>query len=460
MLRFFLYLWGMKKPKKTKIKIKKPAAKVKPIKKNTWYRRFRAWEIRLDRRLQRHNIMPQNIDETPRECSNCGYSFTGRICPQCGQAGTWMRYSWRQMILNVLDIWGLGNRPIFRTLRELFTRPGYMVRDYLGGHRQFYFPPFKLLAVSIVLVIFVSWLTGVKYDSTFASIAEDLPDNADNLTGAIGFLANVGIMFVNLLASNLLYEWLFFGVLAVIGVWIAFYRYRKYNFVETYIFLVFVMVQWLLCSIPKMLGSGFCNFVDAYASASGFAAACVSLVSIVGDLLSKVYFWAVALLLVMDFRQFYGLKWKTALWRMILAASTLIGIVLIIGVIFLAFLDRGTMFQVHAILNCVMIPAAFVLANWFIDKNKQIVPPSIITTCKMLMLSVLSIPLISTMLKLSGFGIVSSAAIVVLYGVLVVFFSLLPAILYKRYQRTWLSFLSSILLIAFIVLTFCLLKYS
>ena len=145
--------------------------KKQPIKKNTWYRRFRAWEIRLDRRLQRHNIMPQNIDETPRECSNCGYSFTGRICPQCGQAATWMRYTWRQMILNVLDIWGLGNRPMFRTLRELFTRPGYMVRDYLGGHRQFYFPPFKLLAVSIVLVVFVSWLTGVKYDSIFAGIA-------------------------------------------------------------------------------------------------------------------------------------------------------------------------------------------------------------------------------------------------------------------------------------------------
>ena len=450
----------MKKPKKAKVKIKKPAAKVEPIKKNTWYRRFRAWEIRLDRRLQRHNDIPQNIDETPRECSNCGYSFTGRICPQCGQAATWMRYSWRQMILNVLDIWGLGNRPMFRTLRELFTRPGYMVRDYLGGHRQFYFPPFKLLAVSIVLVVFVSWLTGVKYDSIFAGIAEDLPDNADSLTGALGFLANVGLMFINLLASNLLYEWLFLIVLAVIGVWIAFYRYRKYNFVETYIFLVFVMVQWLLSRIPVMLGTGFCNFVDAHASGSGFAVAVASMVSVVGDLVSKVYFWAVALLLVMDFRQFYGLKWKTALWRMILAVSTLVGIALIIGVIIIAFVDRGTMFQVHAILNCVMIPAAFVLANWFIDKNKQIVPPSIITTCKMLMLSVLSIPLISTMLKLSGFGIVSSAAIVVLYGVLVVFFSLLPAILYKRYQRTWLSFLSSILLIAFIVLTFCLLKYS
>ncbi len=459
-MRDFLYLWGMKKLKKIKIKIKKPAAKVKLIKKNTWYRRFRAWEIRLDRRLQQHKVISRDIDETHRECSNCGYSFTGRICPQCGQAATWMRYTWRQMILNLLDIWGLGNRPMFRTLHELFTRPGYMVRDYLGGHRQFYFPPFKLLAVSIVLVIFVSWVTGVEYFSIFKSLANDFSGKGDSITGGLGILVSVGIMFIELLSSNLLYEWLFLGVVAVIGVWIVFYRYRKYNFVETYIFLVFVMVQWLLCMIPKMLGTGFCNFVDAHASGSGFAAAGVSLVSIVGDLLSKVYFWAVALLLVMDFRQFYGLKWKTALWRMILAVSTLIGIAIIFGTIFIAFYDRGTMFQVHAILNCVMIPAAFVLANWFIDKNKQIVPPSIITTCKMLMLSVLSMPLLSAMLNHRGFGIVSSAAIVVLYGIIVVTFSLLPAILYKKYQRTWLSFLPLVLLIAFLVLTFCLLKYS
>ncbi len=440
----------MKKLKKIKIKIKKPAAKVKLIKKNTWYRRFRAWEIRLDRRLQQHKVISRDIDETHRECSNCGYSFTGRICPQCGQAATWMRYTWRQMILNLLDIWGLGNRPMFRTLHELFTRPGYMVRDYLGGHRQFYFPPFKLLAVSIVLVIFVSWVTGVEYFSIFKSLANDFSGKGDSITGGLGILVSVGIMFIELLSSNLLYEWLFLGVVAVIGVWIVFYRYRKYNFVETYIFLVFVMVQWLLCMIPKMLGTGFCNFVDAHASASSLAAVGASIVSIVGGLVSTVYSWAVTLLLIMDFRQFYGLKWKTALWRMILAVSTLVGIALIIAIIVIAFIDHNTMFQVHAILNCVMVPAAFVLANWLIDKNKREVHPSIITTCKTLLISAFSMPFMSILLKEKSFGVVSSVAIVILYGMLVVTFSLLPILLYKKTHRKWLSIIVPALLVLLI----------
>ena len=124
-----------------------------------WCRNCHAWSLRFDHRLQQHSMVG-SFDETERKCINCGHRYEGRICPQCGQAGTWSRYTWKQAILNFLDIWGLGNRPMFRTLRELFWRPGYMIRDYLDGHRKFYFPPFKLVAVVVVLLVFVGWLTG------------------------------------------------------------------------------------------------------------------------------------------------------------------------------------------------------------------------------------------------------------------------------------------------------------
>ena len=61
---------------------------------------------------------------------------------------------------------------MFRTLKELFWRPGYMIRDYLNGHRQFYFPPFKLVAVAVVLLVFVGWLTGVHGLSPLSFFAE------------------------------------------------------------------------------------------------------------------------------------------------------------------------------------------------------------------------------------------------------------------------------------------------
>ena len=46
--------------------------------------------------------------------------------------------------LNFLDVWGLGNRGMFRTIRDLVLRPGYMIRDYLKGMQMAYFPPFNM----------------------------------------------------------------------------------------------------------------------------------------------------------------------------------------------------------------------------------------------------------------------------------------------------------------------------
>jgi len=58
-------------------------------------------------------------------------------------------------LLLFLDVWGVGNRGMFRTLRDLILRSGYMIRDYISGMQMAYFPPFKmyflLLALSLVI---------------------------------------------------------------------------------------------------------------------------------------------------------------------------------------------------------------------------------------------------------------------------------------------------------------------
>lgn len=44
---------------------------------------------------------------------------------------------------------------MFRTIRDLLLRPGYMIRDYLRGMQMAYFPPFKMffLITALSLVI-------------------------------------------------------------------------------------------------------------------------------------------------------------------------------------------------------------------------------------------------------------------------------------------------------------------
>ena len=99
-------------------------------------RRFHAWQ------LKPHEVAP--LSEEEHDCSTCKTHYVGNYCPRCGQSSKIGRYSFKKAFMLFLDVWGLGNRGMFRSLRDLVLRPGYMIRDYLGGMQMAYFPPFKM----------------------------------------------------------------------------------------------------------------------------------------------------------------------------------------------------------------------------------------------------------------------------------------------------------------------------
>ncbi len=424
-------------------------------KKNTWYRKLRAFDLRTDRLQQKRDIIPSTVDETERKCSNCGHVYTGRVCPQCGQVGTWARYTWKQAILNFLDIWGLGNRPMFRTLRELFWRPGYMARDYLNGHRQFYFPPFKLLALVVLFMIFISWVTGVKADSLFEGISEVSIDRF-NLMGLIRMLAEGLWWFFGLLSHNLLYEWLFIGVIEVLCVYVAFKSVSRYNLVETYIFLVFTMSLMVLLSIPEMFGKSLVRFLEAHSlmispdsSATKLSPVAPVLTSVSG-VISSIYGVLVIYLEVLCFRQFYGLKWKSTIWRLLL--SFLVGIGVVVAAIFLygSLASESGVYIAHGLIWILLIPTGFWLANIYMKRNKPLVTPNVIGICKGAMLSLLFMPILSFKLYDHHLSALWSYVLLILYLPLTLVLSMLPIVLYKKYKNIWIACLPLLLLLALI----------
>ena len=82
-------------------------------------------------------------------CRTCGEEFQGNYCPRCGQSAKIGRYSFKAALLLFLDAWGMGNRGMFRTLRDLILRPGYMIRDYISGIDDF---PHRRGEISITLI--------------------------------------------------------------------------------------------------------------------------------------------------------------------------------------------------------------------------------------------------------------------------------------------------------------------
>ena len=101
---------------------------------------------------------PYRVAPMPDEqhrCFTCGQEFKGNYCPNCGQSARLGRYSFKSTLSQFVEVWGVGDRSVFRTLRDLLLRPGYMIRDYISGMRMAYFPPFKLLFLLTAILLVV-----------------------------------------------------------------------------------------------------------------------------------------------------------------------------------------------------------------------------------------------------------------------------------------------------------------
>lgn len=136
-------------------KTKKVLNYLKSSKKRAVLRRaFHVWQ------LKPHEVAP--LQESTHECAACGTEYQGNYCPRCGQSASIGRFSFKKAMQHFLDVWGMGNRSMFRSLRDLVLRPGYMIRDYLSGMQSAYFPPFKMFFVFVAISLLVEH--GLSFD--------------------------------------------------------------------------------------------------------------------------------------------------------------------------------------------------------------------------------------------------------------------------------------------------------
>ena len=143
------------------------------------YRQFKKWQH------QPHQVAP--LSEEMHECATCGTHFEGNYCPRCGQLAQIGRYSFKKAFLLFLDVWGVGNRGMFRSIRDLLLRPGYMIRDYLRGMQMAYFPPFKMLFLLCTLSILVNSGMNIQGVNRFKELEEEFSitvevDNSEEKT--------------------------------------------------------------------------------------------------------------------------------------------------------------------------------------------------------------------------------------------------------------------------------------
>nr|WP_314839424.1 DUF3667 domain-containing protein [uncultured Flavobacterium sp.] len=114
-----------------------------------------------------------------KNCLNCVNPTTGNFCNQCGQKVSVHRYSIKHFIEHDLihDIWHVDNG-IFFTIRELFTRPGHSIREFINGRRVGYFSFVTLL----LLILGISHFLG---EFALVKISDFMPENTKSITNEL-----------------------------------------------------------------------------------------------------------------------------------------------------------------------------------------------------------------------------------------------------------------------------------
>ena len=94
-------------------------------------------------------------------CKNCGQNVRDNFCSHCGQtththAVNW-HYIWHEIPHSVWHV----DRGILFSLRELCTRPGHTIREFLAGKRVNHYRPLALLLILGTVWVFLSHALGV-----------------------------------------------------------------------------------------------------------------------------------------------------------------------------------------------------------------------------------------------------------------------------------------------------------
>lgn len=110
--------------------------------------RLRAIHIRLIR-----GKTPPPLHNGASVCQNCGTTYTGNYCNRCGQSRNTPRYSMGNAMKHIAGGFLNIDNGFGRALIDLLHRPGYMIRDFIGGKRVLYFRPFQTLFVLAAIYI-------------------------------------------------------------------------------------------------------------------------------------------------------------------------------------------------------------------------------------------------------------------------------------------------------------------
>ncbi len=116
------------------------------------------------------------------KCKNCGYNLDGNFCKNCGQKSDIKEINFRYLLEEIPNSIFQVNRGFLFTVKELFTRPGHSIREFIEGKRKPHFKPMAFLFLTSSLYILLSHLIGHQtFFGDFMSGITEAAESNDNV---------------------------------------------------------------------------------------------------------------------------------------------------------------------------------------------------------------------------------------------------------------------------------------
>jgi hypothetical protein len=183
-----------------------------------------------------HNKTTISPDLPHDKCLNCDNDVTNNFCTTCGQKKSTHRYSLEHFLVHDL-VHGVFHldKGFFFTVRELLSRPGHSLREFIGGKRVAYYNYFSFALIILVIEYYLNSLTTIRstdfykelHDvSGYRKVAKDYYKIA--MLGGIPFLALVSYLFFIKAKQNYT-EHLIINIyrISVVGIFTAIYNATK-----------------------------------------------------------------------------------------------------------------------------------------------------------------------------------------------------------------------------------------
>ena len=276
-----------------------------------YYHRFSRWQQAEPHYVNRHQDIVQH-------CHNCGTEFRDNFCPRCGQRAEVGRVGWNSIKDNIAILWGLDSRSLTYTLFQLLTRPGYLVRDYISGHRQVSFPPVKMLVIVCLFVVIFESVFHLENDVL------GIKFNVQEVDDVVAWI-NAQKSWATLLVQSIL----------ILPTWLVFRfapGYPHHTLPEGFFLQVFLSVQALLLSF------------------FGYWSGTAELV------LCEVYMY-------ITYRQLFGYGWWSTLWRLAVVVLAQVAVMwtALVGTIYFFIYDAESRADEDTVAFMIILAAAVVL---------------------------------------------------------------------------------------------------